>query len=74
MFNCDFLREEKRYTTFPVDFLKAETIFFPKKFVQFYSLHHHKSSWKIGVLIFFENDEHRPKTVIRQFLNVIQEL
>ena len=32
-FNRDFLREEKRYSSFPVDFPKAETIFFPEKFV-----------------------------------------
>jgi hypothetical protein len=27
-FNCDFLKEGKRYSTFPVDILKAETIVF----------------------------------------------
>jgi hypothetical protein len=27
-FNCDFLKEGKRYLTFPVDFLKAQTIVF----------------------------------------------
>ena len=29
-FNCDFLKEGIRYLTFPVDFLKAETIVFHK--------------------------------------------
>ena len=29
-FNCDFLHEGKRYLTFPVDFLKAQTILFHK--------------------------------------------
>ena len=29
-FNCDFLNEGIRYLTFPVDFLKAETIVFHK--------------------------------------------
>ena len=29
-FNCDFLKEEIRYLTFPVDFLKAQTIVFHK--------------------------------------------
>jgi hypothetical protein len=27
-FNCDFLEEGKRYLTFPVDFLKAQTMLF----------------------------------------------
>jgi hypothetical protein len=27
-FNCDFLKEGKRYFTFPVNFLKAQTIIF----------------------------------------------
>jgi hypothetical protein len=27
-FNCDFLKEGKRYLIFPVDFLKAQTIVF----------------------------------------------
>jgi hypothetical protein len=27
-FNCDFLKEGKRYLTLPVDFLKAQTIVF----------------------------------------------
>ena len=29
-FKCDFLNEGMRYSTFPVDFLKAQTIFFHK--------------------------------------------
>ena len=51
-FNRDFLREEKRYLTFSVDFLKAETILFPEKFVIFCrisSQERQKSSWKNGV-------------------------
>ena len=40
-FNRDFLREGIRYSTFSVDFLKAETIFFPKKFVSFYRFSPH---------------------------------
>ena len=51
-FNRDFLREEKRYSTFPVDFLKAETILFPENFVNFHRISPYvrqKSSWKNGV-------------------------
>jgi hypothetical protein len=29
-FNCDFLKEEKKYFTFPVNSLKAQTIIFHK--------------------------------------------
>ena len=35
-FNRNFLREGKRYSSFPVDFLKVKTIFFPEKFVYFH--------------------------------------
>ena len=30
-FKCDFLNEGMRYSTFPVDFLKAQTIFFHER-------------------------------------------
>ena len=67
-FNRDFLREEKRYSTFPVDFLKAETILFPENFVKFHRISPYvrqKSSWKNGVYAFFEIYEYCLKTVIR---------
>ena len=58
-FNRNFLREKARYLTFPVDFLKAESILFPQKSVSFYrfsSYVRQKSSWKNGVWAFHKND------------------
>ena len=51
-FNRNFLKDEKRYSTFPVDFLKAETILFPKNLVSFHRMSpnvRQKSSWKNNV-------------------------
>ena len=43
-FKCDFLNEGMRYSTFPVDFLKAQTILFHKR-----ANHFHRISMLIGV-------------------------
>jgi hypothetical protein len=54
-FKCDFLKKEKRYLTFPVDFLKAETIVFHKSCIEnssislllgVKSLQNNESLWK----------------------------
>ena len=68
-FNRDFLREEKRYSSFPVDFLKAETIFFPEKFVYFYLTTpyiRHKSSYKREIFRFlFHGRWEKPKICLK---------
>ena len=67
-FNGDYLKEDNRYSTFPIDFLKAETIIFYKCCIYFLRISPYlrqKSSWKNDVLEFHENDEYCLKTVIR---------